>query len=55
MDDKAGITAMYACAKELSQLEHDLDVYFVGSCQEEVGHRGAKMVLMILILISECN
>ena len=43
IDDKAGVTAMYACAKELSKLEHDLDVYFVASCQEEVGHRGAKM------------
>lgn len=43
IDDKAGIVAMYACAKELSTLNHDMDVYFVASCQEEVGHRGAKM------------
>lgn len=43
IDDKAGVVAMYACAKELSKLEHDADVYFVASCQEEVGHRGSKM------------
>lgn len=43
VDDKAGIAAMYACAKELQNIEHDMDVYFVASCQEEVGHRGAKV------------
>lgn len=42
-DDRAGIVAMYSCAKELQNINHDLDVYFVASCQEEVGHRGAKM------------
>lgn len=44
MDDRAGIMAMYECAKELQNIDHDLDVYFVCSCQEEVGHRGAKMI-----------
>lgn len=43
IDDRAGIVAMYACAKELENINHDVDVYFVCSCQEEVGHRGAKM------------
>lgn len=43
IDDRAGITAMYACAKELKNINHDLDVYFVASCQEEVGHRGARV------------
>ncbi|MCY6485912.1 M42 family metallopeptidase [Clostridium aestuarii] len=43
VDDRAGIVAMYTCAKELQTINHDLDVYFVCSCQEEVGHRGAKM------------
>lgn len=43
IDDRAGIAAMYACAKELENINHDLDVYFVSSCQEEVGHRGAKV------------
>ena len=42
-DDRAGIVAMWSCAKELQNINHDLDVYFVASCQEEVGHRGARM------------
>ncbi|KYH31573.1 putative aminopeptidase YsdC [Clostridium tepidiprofundi DSM 19306] len=42
-DDRAGIVAMWSCAKELKNINNDLDVYFVASCQEEVGHRGAKM------------
>lgn len=44
VDDRAGIAAMYVCAQELSNVNHDMDVYFACSCQEEVGHRGAKMV-----------
>lgn len=43
IDDRAGIAAMYACAKELEKVNHDLDVVFAASCQEEVGHRGAKV------------
>lgn len=43
IDDRSGVAAMYACAKELENINHDLDVYFVSSCQEEVGHRGAKV------------
>jgi tetrahedral aminopeptidase len=43
IDDRAGIAAIYACAKELENINHDLDVYFVASCQEEVGHRGARV------------
>lgn len=42
-DDRASIVSMLTCAKELQNIKHDLDVYFVGSCQEEVGHRGAKI------------
>ncbi len=42
-DDRAGIAAMYVCAEELKDINHDLDVYFVCSAQEEVGHRGAKV------------
>lgn len=42
IDDRAGIAALYRCAKELSNVNHDLDVYFAISCEEEVGHRGAK-------------
>ncbi|WP_032123177.1 M42 family metallopeptidase [Clostridium amazonitimonense] len=42
-DDRAGVTALYSVAKELKGIDHDLDVYFVCSAQEEVGHRGAKV------------
>ena len=42
IDDKAGIASMYRCFKELSNKDHELNVYFVASCEEEVGHRGAK-------------
>jgi len=43
IDDRAGIVAMYTCAKELERVNHEVDVYFVASCQEEVGGRGSKM------------
>lgn len=42
VDDRGGVVALYRCAKELKNIEHDMDVYFVCSAQEEVGHRGAK-------------
>lgn len=41
LDDKAGIASMYECIKELSKIEHELDLYFVCTVQEEVGLRGA--------------
>ena len=41
LDDKAGIAAMYECIKELSKIDHEADVYFVCTVQEEVGVRGA--------------
>lgn len=41
LDDKAGIAAMYECAKELSNIGHEADIYFVSTVQEEVGLRGA--------------
>ncbi|OBR91353.1 putative aminopeptidase YsdC [Clostridium ragsdalei P11] len=43
IDNRASIFAMYICAEELKNVNPDLNVYFVCSCQEEVGHRGAKM------------
>jgi endoglucanase len=43
IDDRACIAAMLECAKELQNINHDIDVFFVCSCQEEVGHRGAKV------------
>lgn len=41
IDDRGGVVALYRCARELENINHDLDVYFVCSVQEEVGHRGA--------------
>ncbi len=41
LDDKAGIAAMYECIMELSKIDHEADVYFVCTVQEEVGTRGA--------------
>ena len=41
LDDRAGVAMMYECAKELTYLKHESDVYFVGTVQEEVGTRGA--------------
>ncbi|KOF57386.1 MULTISPECIES: zinc-binding metallopeptidase family protein [Clostridium] len=43
IDNRASIAAMYVCAQELQNVAHDVEVYFVCSAQEEVGHRGAKM------------
>lgn len=41
LDDRAGVGVMFECAKELLKLNHEADVYFVGTVQEEVGTRGA--------------
>lgn len=41
LDDKAGVATMLQCAKELEKLNHQADVYFVSTIQEEVGTRGA--------------
>ncbi|KAJ49470.1 endoglucanase [Clostridium tetanomorphum] len=43
IDDRAGIAALYECAKEIKNIKNNMDIYFVCSCQEEVGHRGAKV------------
>ena len=40
LDNRTGITAMYECARELSKIEHEADVYFVCTVQEEVGMAG---------------
>lgn len=42
IDDRAGIAAMYKCAKDLAKIKLKSQVFFVCSAQEEVGHRGAK-------------
>ncbi|MCF6465131.1 M42 family metallopeptidase [Clostridium sp. Cult2] len=41
LDDKAGVAAMFECIKELSNINHQADIYFVATVQEEVGMRGA--------------
>lgn len=41
LDNRAGVTAMIECMKELQNIEHSVDVYFVATVQEEVGFRGA--------------
>ena len=40
MDDRAGVAVMFECARELSRLSHDADVFFVATVQEEVGYGG---------------
>lgn len=43
-DDRASITAMYECAKELQNMKHTADVYFVSTTQEERGSMGTKVM-----------
>lgn len=40
-DDRAGVAVLWQCARELSRMEHEADVYLVATVQEEVGVRGA--------------
>lgn len=42
IDDRAGIAVLYDCMMELDKFDSDIDVYYVGSVQEEIGARGAK-------------
>lgn len=44
LDDRAGVCAMFECAKILKDTEHYADVYFVATTMEEVGHRGSRTV-----------
>jgi len=41
LDDRAGIAATLECMKELDKINHDADIYFVTSIQEEVSMAGA--------------
>ncbi|WP_338068688.1 M42 family metallopeptidase [Mycoplasma nasistruthionis] len=48
MDNRAGVTALEAIAKNIANLDLGCDVYLVGTVQEEVGTRGAKTSAGIL-------
>jgi endoglucanase len=48
MDDTAGIAAYVVVLDKLKNFNHDIDVYFVASAQEEVGLRGAKTVANVI-------
>lgn len=41
LDDRAGIAVVYECIKELQKINHEPDVYFVSTVQEEVSMSGA--------------
>ena len=43
LDNRASVASLYYCARQLENQEHDLDVYFVFSAQEEVGARGVTV------------
>lgn len=40
MDDRCCLAAIWQCAEELSRMEHDADVYYVATVQEEVTYGG---------------
>lgn len=41
IDDRAGIVALLHCMKELENFNHQADIFFTATVQEEVGLRGA--------------
>lgn len=41
LDDRAGVVSLLMCLKELENYNHEADIYFVITVQEEVGTRGA--------------
>jgi len=41
MDNRAGVAALYECAKELNKTKHKSDVYLVATVQEEINYGGA--------------
>lgn len=42
LDNRVGVTVLLECAKELQKLNHDPNVYFVSTVQEEVSMSGAR-------------
>lgn len=45
VDDRAGLTALIAVAKTLSEIELQASVFYVGTVEEEIGLRGAEVAL----------
>ncbi|UUM19639.1 MULTISPECIES: M42 family metallopeptidase [unclassified Mycoplasma] len=48
MDNRAGVTAIEFIANAVSDLDLDVDLYIVGTVQEEVGLRGAKTSVSLI-------
>jgi len=48
LDNIAGVVAMYEAVKNLEHFNHNADVYFVASAQEEVGGRGSETITYVL-------
>ena len=42
-DDRACVAIMLEAAQRLSEMKHDAELYFVSTCQEEIGSYGAAM------------
>lgn len=43
LDNRVGVTVLLECAKELQRLNHDADVYFVSTVQEEISMSGVTV------------
>lgn len=41
LDNRSGVVAIFECIKELNNIKHEADVYFVSTVQEEVSMAGA--------------
>ncbi len=41
LDDRAGLAVLWECARELTRLRHNAEIFLVATVQEEVGTRGA--------------
>lgn len=48
MDNRAGVTVLEYVAKEIGNKELDVDLYLVGTVQEEVGTRGARTSVSLI-------